>query len=938
MSKQNDKPKTNKKNKFIKSFKIFLIALLIMVMVAGGTLATMAVSIIQDAPEIDPTTINSSLSQTSTIYDSNETLIEKIDTGEYRTFVTLDKMPQHLIDAFISIEDERFEEHPGVDPKGIAVSLVENLKSGGIKRGASTITQQLVKNVYLSNEQTLDRKIKEAYLALQVEKVLHKDQIIEAYLNRNFFGQNAAGVQEAAQTYFSKDVEDLTLAESALFAGIVKSPSHYQPFLRVKPEDYNSESKAAVGEVNTLGERYILVFNEESVKRQQLVLKKMLELDKITQTQYDEALAEDIKSALKPGQKKLTDITSYFSDYVKRQVINSLIGDLNYTEEEAEETLYKGGLKIYSTVNLELQKELEDVYDNFAEVLLGNTSRYRSPVLIDWKVNSAGNIRDDKGKTLYYRKSNLLDEDSNLVINGENFTQTDDGNIVINDNKLTSYDGHIDIKDYYIIDENKNLVTYTVGSLDITKDNFEIGENGEITLYNTLIEKKNDFYNVDENGSLIINKDYFYISDDGIVQPQSASVVLDYKTGEIQSIVGGRDLEGNKLLNRATNVKRQPGSSIKPLSVYLPALDNGYTAGSPIEDAPFYDPENDWRPRNNYAGFKGMRTVRSAVEDSGNIPAIKTVEDIGISTSLNYLQKLGITDLSKNDENLPSMALGGMTNGITPLEMTAAFGAIANDGVYKEPIAFTKVLDKDGNLLLENIPEETTVVSPQIAYIMGDILRTNVTEGIGRNAQVNNMATAGKTGTTQDRADIWFVGYTPYYATGVWIGNDSPKISLNQSSMTAASFWKHIMDKAHQDLESKYSFDDPGGIVSASICTESGKRPNSFCSLSLKPVIKNEIFALGTVPTEYCDVHGPSTIAPIYREDEDEEIEEDVDKDETNDQEDENLDKEDNNENTNNDSNQDNDNGNGNENNNGNGNGNSNNENNNSDSENDEDG
>lgn len=878
----NDQEIKNKQNKkkrkfsFLKSLKIFLVLLLLIVIIAGGALAGIVISIIKDAPEIDPTKINASLSQTSTIYDSNEKLIEKIDTGEYRTFVSLDKMPQHLQDAFIAIEDERFEEHRGVDPKGIAASMVENFQHGGIKRGASTITQQLVKNVYLSNEQTVTRKIKEAYLALQVEKVLHKDQILEAYLNRNFFGQNAAGVQEASQTYFSKDVGDLTLAESALFAGIVKSPTQYQPFLRIKPQEYNSNTQSSIGEMNVLGEKYMLVFNEESVKRQELVLKKMLDLGKITQAEYDQALEEDIKTALKPGQKKLTDITSYFTDYVKTQVINTLVEELDYSKEDAEETLYKGGLKIYSTIDLSLQEELEDVYENFAQVILGNTSRFRSPILVDWSLNSYGNVIDEDGKTIFYKKSNILDEDFNLIINRNNFSIDDNGDIIIDDNRLTPYPKHIDIADYYTIDENKNLVTHTVGSFDISEDDFKVNENKEIVIAKSFLDNNSDFSDIDSNGNLLISEKYFYLSKEGIVQPQSATVVLDYKSGQIKAIVGGRDVEGNRILNRATNSQRQPGSVIKPLSAYLPALDNGYTAGSAIDDLPYSGGSSQsWQPRNNYRGFKGMRTLRSAVEDSGNIPSIKTVEDIGIPTSISYLEKLGIInqkdgekdnfvtaaeDPKRNDENFSALGLGGMTNGLTPLEVTAAYGAIANDGVYKEPIAFTHILDKDGDVLFENTPKETTVVSPQIAYIMADVLRTHVSNGIGRNAQLNNMVTAGKTGTTQNRADIWFVGFTPYYATGVWIGNDSPKITLNQDSMTAASFWKHIMDKAHEGLESKSSFNRPDGIVSASICTQSGKRPTNLCSQDPRNVIKTEIFAQGTVPTQSCDVHVSLTV------------------------------------------------------------------------------
>ncbi|HZJ99589.1 MAG TPA: PBP1A family penicillin-binding protein [Tissierellaceae bacterium] len=872
MTQNNNRDKKKKKRKltFAKGFKIFIIALLIVVILSGGAMAGMVISILKDAPEIDPSEINSTLDQTSFIYDNQGNLIEKVEAAEFRTFVSLDKIPDHLIDAFIAIEDERFYEHHGVDPRGIVGSMVENIKAGGIVRGASTITQQLVKNVYLSPDQLWSRKIQEAYLALQLERVLHKNQILEAYLNRNFFGNNAYGVQEAAQTYFSKDVGELTIAESALLAGVIKGTNTYQPYIRVRPDDYNSNTQFKVGEADILGQRYILVFNPNSIERQKLVLNKMLELEMISESQYNKALSEDIKTALKPGQKRITDITSYFTDYVKTETINALIKKLGYTKEQAEEELFTGGLQIYSTVDLHLQKELENVYENFVEILVGNTENMRGPVLVDWSVNSAGNVLDEKGGLVYYHQDNLLNEDYDLIIENGSYEIGDNGSIVINNKKLTIYPKHIDIADYYRIDENKNMVSHTVGSIVIPEDEFSLGENRELIISKEYLDNSENFYRVDENGNLIINNSYFYRSIDGIVQPQSASVVLDYRNGHLKAIVGGRDIDGNRILNRATDSQRQPGSAIKPVSVYLPALDNGYTAASAIDDIPYSDPGSSWNPRNWYTGYRGMHTLRRSVEQSVNINAIKTVESIGIRTSMSYLEKMGIIDATNpendsfitsaenrvtNDENLSSLALGGMTKGLTPLELTAAYGAIANDGIYIEPIAFTRILDKNGNLLIDNTPQETTVVSPQIAYVMGDILRTTVTQGLASTARISNMAVAGKTGTTQNRADIWFVGYTPYYVSGVWIGNDSPKITLNKSSSTAAKLWQHINTKLHEGLESKSSFDRPEGIVSASVCTQSGLLPTPLCTQDPRGVVRTEMFAQGTVPRQYCDTH-----------------------------------------------------------------------------------
>ena len=868
MSDDNKKKKKKGKVTASKVLKITLVSLLIIGILAGGAMAGAVLSIVKDAPEIDPSNITSSLAQTSSILDIDGNLIEKIQAPEFRTVVSLKKMPKHLMDAFISIEDERFEEHIGVDPLGIMAAIIGNIKTGSL-RGASTITQQLAGGLYLNrNEVSLTRKITEAYLALKMERVLTKDQILEAYLNRSNFGQNAYGVQEAARTYFSKDVSDLTVAESALIAGIVKGPQIYQPYMRVKPENFDSNEQYEVGQVDILGEKYILVFNEKSVDRQRIVLGKMLELGKINESQYNEALKQDIKTSLKPEKNKNTDITSYFTDYVKTSVIKALVDKLGYTRDKAEEMLFSGGLKIYTTIDVDMQKQLEDVYNNFTEILIGNTSNIKGPILVDWKLNKAGNVLDDKNNIIFYSKNNLLTEDYDLIIESGTY-QLENGDLAIKNNKMTAYSKHIDIGDYFTIDDRKNLVTHTVGSIVIPEGQFSIKDDKSIVISKAYLEKNQDFYKID-NDNLLINSKYFFIAKDGIVQPQSASVVLDYRTGYIKAIVGGRDVEGQRILNRATDSARQPGSAIKPVAVYLPALDNGYTAASSIDDIPFYNGKGALWPKNWYTGYRGLHTLRRSVEQSVNVNSVRTLQNIGTNTSMAYLEKMGIINSqnpdrdnfvtknenpSTNDENLSALGLGGMTKGLSPLELTAAYGAIANNGVFVEPIAFTKIIDKNGSVLLDNTPKETIVVSPQIAYIMGDILRTTVSNGLAGRAKLSNMVVAGKTGTTNEQADIWFVGFTPYYVSSVWIGNDSPKITISKGSSTAASLWKHINTKIHENLESKNSFDKPDGIVTASICTQSGLLATELCAQDPRGVIKTEIFASGTVPKKSCDMH-----------------------------------------------------------------------------------
>lgn len=849
---------------------ITLMTVLISLTLFAGSVGLAFVNILTTAPEIDPYSINSGFEETSLIFDKDKNLLEKVETAEYRTFVKLNKVPQFLKDAFISIEDERFYEHPGVDPKGILSSLYENFKAGGVVRGASTITQQLIKNTFLSNEQTLTRKLKEIYLALNLETKLSKDQILESYLNMISLGQNSYGVQEASRTYFSKNVDEINIAQAALLAGIVKGPNIYQPFYRVSPLKFDEATMRKIGETEILGEKYILVFNTKSVQRQKVILKKMLELGKINQTEYNEAINFDVVASLKPSAKKETEITSYATDYVKNQVVEDLMEKYQITKQKAQERLFTGGLRIYSTIDTKVQKDLDEVNRNFNGILLGDLKRYKAPLLVDRNLDKAGNIVDKDGNLVYYKKENLLTDDGYLFIPKGEFSINANGDLAITSSRILAYKKSTDIQDYYTIDGSKNLLTHRVGGLAVPDAYYLRQARHSLIIKAEFFEKNDKFYKVNETGNLFINPEYFYNNKTGLVQPQSATVIMDYKTGHIVAMIGGRDVKGSRILNRATDTARQPGSSMKPLAVYLPALDNGFTAASPILDIPMITADGKVWPNNVYTGFKGITTLRESLIYSTNVSSARTLKKIGIPTSIKYLKKLGIINeenpskdnfvqasenKTHNDENLASLALGGMTKGVSPLDMTAAYSAIANDGVYNEPIIYTKVLDKDGNIVLEKEPKQRRVVSPQIAYVMKDILRSTAYEHTGKNAIIKGQASAGKTGTTDYNADFWFVGFTNYYAAATWMGNDSPKITITQNSWLAAKLWGHIMTKIHQDKESKPQFAQPDGIVKAYVCTKSGKKPNQFCSSDPRGVVREEIFAKGTEPTETCNVH-----------------------------------------------------------------------------------
>ncbi|NLM06653.1 MAG: PBP1A family penicillin-binding protein [Tissierellia bacterium] len=850
---------------FFKTIGVIILLAIMFGTVFAGAVGGSVIKMLQKAPAIDPTLVNHALDETSTIYDQNGNLIEKIQAEELRTFVKIEEIPLNLKKAFIAIEDERFYDHIGVDPIGIAASMLDNVKAGGIVRGGSTITQQIVKNKYLSSEKKLERKIVEAYLALQMEKVLTKDQILEAYLNQINLGQNAYGVQEAAQTYFSKDIQDLTLAECAVLAGIPKSPSRFAPFQKVDLENFDSNTMYEVGRVDVLGEKYVAVYNQESVDRQKVVLRRMYELGRITYDEYMSALDEDIKTSLKPGKRKLEDISSYFTDYVKTQAQEELMKRLDISKEDAQDMLFRGGLKIYSTIDVEMQRKLENIYENFTNILAG---KEKAPILINWKLDKAGNIIDQDGTKLYYKKENIMTDNGNLRIDNGSFEINDLG-LFVKTPKLTPYAKHIDITDYYLIDDKKNLVTYTLGSIVIPEGQFALDENRRIYISSDFLRNNPDFYELDGNGNIIINNKFFYSSNQGIVQPQSAFVAMDYN-GEIKVLIGGRDVEGARILNRATS-RRQPGSLMKPISVYLPALDNGFTTTSVIEDSPFSEEGGTPWPRNFYTGYRGLTTLRNAVVISINTCTVKVLNSVGIDKSMSYLKKMGIIDPlnpgnddfisadenpKTNDQNLAALALGGMTRGVTPLNLTAAYGAIANDGMYNKPTAITRIENSKGEVIFQHEKLPVQVVSPQVAYIMKDILKSVVYDGYAKQAIIGDIVVAGKTGTTQNRADIWFAGFTPYYISTVWIGNDAPKIELNTSSPKATEFWGYINKKIHEGLEPVSAFKMPSGIIRSSVCSESGKQASELCSRDPRGSrLISDIFVEGTLPTELCDVH-----------------------------------------------------------------------------------
>lgn len=763
-----------------KFYVIFCKTLLICffaIVIVGGT-ATLGIfkGIIDSAPsvnEIDPTPTG----YLTTVLDSdgNETAT-LVATGSHRRYVTIDEIPEDLQHAFVAIEDSRFYEHNGIDLKGIlraGIAGIQNILSGrDINQGASTITQQLLKNTVLAEEwanessfiEKLQRKIQEQYLAVELEKVYDKAWILENYLNAINLGQNTLGVSVASERYFGKDVSELTLSECTVLAGITQNPSKYNPISH--PED--------------------------NAGKRETVLKYMLEQGYITQQEHDEALADNVYERIQLVNIETADddVNSFFVDELTDQVINDLIEQKGYSESQAYKALYQGGLTIYSTQDMELQKICDEEANNL--------ENYGFDPLVSFAYRVS--IQSTDGTIKHYSQATML-----------SYYQSQDKNYSIN--FATEEDAKAAIEQY---------------KADIMVPGDTIVEGSE-TLSFTL-------------------------------QPQIALTLMDQYTGEVKAIVGGRgEKNASKTLNRATNTPRQPGSTFKIIACYAAALDaGGLTLADVQDDAPFnYSGENA-SSVNNYDGrYRGFTTLREAIISSINIVTVKTYTEIGPTLGYDYICDFGITTIKADESQNQSLCLGGATDGVTNLELTAAYATIANSGTYNKPKFYTKILDHDGNVLLDNTTSEShTVLKETTAWLLTDAMKDVMTAGTGTAAYFGStMPQAGKSGTTTGNRDCLFAGYTPYYTCVVWGGYDDNAKQSSSRTSYPKRIWKAVMSRIHENLEYQ-DFVRPDGIVSATVCSESGKLVIAgACDADPRGCVRTEYFAAGTVPTEYCDHH-----------------------------------------------------------------------------------
>ena len=722
--KREHKDRKQKKNspknqsKVTKFLKWFFIGILLLGITAVTVVGIYVLSIIRSSPELDVQAIQS-LNQPSILYDDQGNFMDNVITREQRYVVKSEEIPDNLKKAFVAIEDERFYEHKGIDIKRIFGVIASNIKSklsgSNTVQGASTITQQLIKNAVLTNEVSYERKIKEMYLALELEKHLSKDEILTTYLNTIPMGGYQYGVSAAAQRFFSKNVSDLNLVECAYLGGLTQAPTSYDGL-----SEANKENPS----------RYL--------NRTKSVLFKMHELGYISSEQYNDAINEIDTNGIKftPNNKLSKTNFEWFTRPAITQVKQDLMNKYKYTQEEVDKLIANGGLKIYTSMDRNLQNNVQKVLD--------------------------------------------------------------------------------DPNNYKAITNNPN--------------------------------EKNE---------------------DGVYKLQASATIIDYKTGHVKALVGGRGEQPAMSHNRAYYDLKSIGSATKPLTVYGPAIDLGLGgAGSVVNDSPLSNKELSStgykdQPKNEYNSYRGPLTFREAIKISSNLAAIKVANEVGVSNSIAYGEKLGLV-YGPHSRGISTTALGQFQNdpnnpdGGNTYTLASAFGVFGNNGVKTNAKLYKKVLDSHGNVILDtSTPEETKIFSPQASYIVYDMLKDQVESGSAKPAKFGNIPVAGKTGTTTGDKDYLFAGLTPYYSAAIWIGYDKPREMRTSSGTVTSPIFGKIMGLAHKDLQYK-EVEQPSGIIKIAVCMDSGLKPTSLCTQGSR--VYYDWFINGSAPTQYCNYHANSHV------------------------------------------------------------------------------
>ena len=756
-----------------------LLWLLGIVLVAGvaGALAVMGFFfyLVEDLPKI-ASLADYRPSTVTTVYADDEQKIAEF-YKERRLVIPLEAIPPMLVEAFIAAEDSRFYEHGGIDFKSILRAFFKNLEAGTIVQGGSTITQQVTKSFFLTPERSYKRKLKEAVLAYRISETFSKEEVLFLYLNQIYLGHGAYGVQAAAQNYFDKPVQELTLAECAILAGLPQAPSRYSPHR----------------------------FPERARQRQLYVLNRMEDEGYITAQQAEEARNETW--GIKPRRNWYVEQAPFYTEHVRRYV----------EQKYGEEALYQEGLNIYTAVNVAMQTAArEEIQKGLRE--LDKRQGYRGP-----SDNIAPEEREAFLATLTHAQAENLVPDA--MVEGL-VTAVDDkkSRVAVN---LGAATGILLLDDMTWARKPNPEVIYWSAKVVRPSQVLEAGD-----VINVRLKEK------------IGDGDSWQLALEQTPKAQSALLSIEAETGYVKAMVGGRDFQDSQF-NRAIQSRRQPGSAFKPI-IYAAAIDHGYTPATVILDAPivFEDTERDftWKPKNYAEKFYGPTLLRQALAKSRNVVTVKILKDIGIDYAIEYARKVGIHSHLNRDL---SIALG--SSGVSLLEIVNAYSVFANQGYRINPIFITRITDRDGRVLEENRPEREKVIEETTAFIVNSLLESVVKSGTGKRVRALNRPVAGKTGTTNNLYDAWFVGYTPDIITGVWVGFDEEgSLGRGETGSRAASpIWLGFMQRAMADRPVKV-FEVPEGIVFSRIDAETGLLPIAESKETIF-----ECFKDGTVPTEY---------------------------------------------------------------------------------------
>lgn len=779
--------------------------------------------IITKAPKIDPVNIYDNIQQSSVIYNDEGRAVDSAYYTQDRKICKYEDMPENLVNAFVALEDKTFWKHHGFNWTRMIGAVFQSITGSGKISGTSTITQQLARNVYLPetmSTRSIKRKVLEMYYAAVIERKLSKKEIVEAYLNTIYLGFGNYGVEAASESYFGKKPKDLSLVQCASLAALPQAPDSYALVQMLgtgeTPDDNDTIIKKRPNKY---------VANDESKNRRETCLALMKNQGYITEDQYNKAKGQKLTKFLNAQLSNKASKYSYFHEYLLDEVIHDLMEKYDYSEDKATDLVYTGGLNIYSTVDSHAQAMIVKEFNKDSNF----------PSIAGYSTDGNGNIINSGGGIMLYSYRNFFNGKNEFKLKSQECKVNEDGSLTIKSGyRLNIYNtsaGYsLEFKPTYV-NEGGKLYMYNGGYINIPEKYKSMDDNDNLVISAKFFKKYPDWIKLGKNTATITEN--AYTLPEKTIEPQSSMVIVEVGTGKIKAMVGGRKQQGRQLYNRALN-PRQSGSSIKPISVYSGALQKSYDLASEGKKFPFKDTGHDrqgskyygdyltassvivdermtfngqtW-PQNASNSFSGAVTMRKALQNSINVCAVKLELQVGAEYIADLVEKFGITTLDReggtNDLNPAALALGGLTNGVIPLEMAQAYAAFPNGGVRQSSIAYTKVTDRNGKVLLTSKSESSKVLDEGVAFVMTDMLKSVVSQGIGSPAGISGVQAGGKTGTTSSEFDIWFDGFTPSYAAALWIGNDV-NMQLTSMSGPAAALWGKIMNQIPKAKKGHY--------------------------------------------------------------------------------------------------------------------------------------